>query len=119
MRLNQLVHPAVREVWQSWRDRRRAADESAAVAIPLLFEVGAHTGWDAVVCVAATREIVMERLERRGLSREESARRVAAQLPVAEKAQRSDFVINNNGTLKELEQAALATWQQILAGQAA
>lgn len=112
-RLNGLVHPAVRAVWQAWVAGRHAAGEPAVVAIPLLFEVGAEAGWDAVVCVSATRSTMLARLARRGLSRREAERRIAAQLPVGEKTRRSDYVIENNGTLEELEQAAWAVWRKI------
>ena len=114
--LNRLVHPAVRQRWQAWREERQRAGEHAVVVIPLLFEAGADQGWDAVVCVSATRPKMMERLARRGLTGDAAAQRIAAQLPVAEKAKRSDVVIENNGTLDDLEQAATATWQEILAG---
>ncbi len=103
--LNGLVHPAVMEAADEWAAHCRAADEDAAVLVPLLFETGWTTGWDAVVCIAANEETVFQRLEKRGLSREEARRRIAAQMPLKEKTARADFVIENNGTLEELSNA--------------
>ena len=42
----------------------------------------------------------------RGYSREEAEARLAAQLPVAEKAAKSHYVIDNNGTAEELRSKA-------------
>lgn len=102
--LNRLVHPAVIDSADEWIQACRDAGEDCAVLIPLLFETGWTDGWSAVVCIAAEQEKVFRRLERRGLSREEAALRIEAQMPLDEKAARSDFVIENNGTLEELRQ---------------
>src|SRR3546814_8188183 len=43
----------------------------------------------------------LERLQAKGLSREDAARRIAAQLPAEEKRRLADFVIDCSGTLAE------------------
>jgi dephospho-CoA kinase len=96
--LNRLVHPAVIAEAKDWIEACREAQEDAAVLVPLLFEVGWTDGWDAVICVTAPEEQVFQRLEKRGLSRAEAMGRIAAQLPQAEKANRADFIIKNDGT---------------------
>jgi dephospho-CoA kinase len=100
--LNRLVHPAVIQAAREWMAECRAAQEDAAVLVPLLFEAGWTDGWDAVICVTAPEEQIFQRLEKRGLSNEEARKRMAAQMPLAEKAARSDFVIENGGTLEAL-----------------
>jgi dephospho-CoA kinase len=100
--LNRLVHPAVIKAAQEWIEECRASQEDAAVLVPLLFEAGWTDGWDAVICVTAPEEQVFQRLEKRGLSKDEAQKRIAAQMPLAEKAARSDFVIENSGTLESL-----------------
>lgn len=102
-RLNRLVHPAVIEAGSEWVQDCRSAGADCAVLVPLLFEAGWTTGWDAVLCITANEQIVFQRLEKRGLNRDEACRRIAAQLPQQEKAARSDFYIENNGTRDELE----------------
>jgi dephospho-CoA kinase len=113
-RLNAIVHPAVRTHWGSWLAERRTRGEPGVVVIPLLFEVGATEGWTAVVCVTAREEIVLARLRRRGLSPEQSRLRIAAQMPVAEKAARADIVIENNGTRRELRARVLTMWRTVI-----
>lgn len=100
--LNRLVHSAVMEEAKRWIEKRRAAQEDAAVLVPLLFESHWIEDWDAVLCIIAPEEQILKRLEQRGLSTQEARQRMAAQMPLAEKAARSDGVIENNVTLEIL-----------------
>ena len=111
--LNRIVHPVVEEEWINWMKVRRGLLEPAVVSIPLLFEAGAAVGWGAIVCISAPENLVIERLLKRGLSKEAAVRRIKAQLPLEEKRRRSDYVINNDQTLNILEMRAMNTWQKI------
>jgi dephospho-CoA kinase len=103
-KLNRLVHPAVIDSAAKWIKKCQSANMDCAVLVPLLFEAGWTGDWSAVVCITADQEIVYQRLEARGLDRNAANRRIAAQMPLKEKTIRSDFVIENNGTLEELKQ---------------
>ena len=104
--LNGLVHPAVREALAGWIDQMRTEGKPSAVLIPLLFESGMQKlDWDAVVCVSSRAEDIFQRLEKRGLSREEAEQRVCSQMPLEEKENLADHVVPNDGTLEELERA--------------
>lgn len=111
--LNRLVHPAVIEAANKWIAARRMAGEPAAVLVPLLFEAGWTQGWDAVICVTADEDVAFQRLEKRGLSEEDARKRIAAQMPLAEKAVKADFVIRNNKTLDALHEEALRVLERI------
>ena len=75
--------------------------------IPLLFETHWDAEYDIICTVASTRDIQLSRMvQQRGYSREEAEARLAAQLPVDEKAAKSQYVINNNGTKEELKAKA-------------
>ena len=81
--------------------------------IPLLFEAHWEKNFDIICCVASSRETQIERMiATRGMSRAEAEARLAAQLPVAEKARRSHYVIRNDGTADELRAEAqkLVAW---------
>lgn len=101
--LNRLVHPAVIATANEWVAVCREAQEDAAVLVPLLFEAGWTEGWDAVICVIAPEDQVFQRLEKRGISQDEARTRIAAQMPLAEKAARAGFVIQNGDTLESLQ----------------
>ena len=75
--------------------------------IPLLFEARWEENFDIICCVASTRERQIERMvTTRAMTRAEAEARLAAQLPVEEKARRSHYVIRNDGTAEELRTEA-------------
>lgn len=112
--LNTLVHPAVRECWRQWTAARFEEGRDAAVIIPLLYEVGETAGWDAVICVAASEALVRARLRERGMSEQQMTERIGAQMPLDEKCRRADYVIWNNGSLKELKESISAVYREII-----
>ena len=93
-RLEEILHPRIRELWRAkvggWRSDGR---KLAVVVIPLLFETGAETEVDAVICVACTAATQHERLAARGWAPAEIEQRNAAQWPVAEKIARAHHVV--------------------------
>ena len=81
--------------------------------IPLLFEVQWDAEYDIICCVRSTRAVQIARMvETRGYTREEAEARLAAQLPVEEKAAKSHYVIDNDGTTAALRVRVgeFATW---------
>lgn len=110
--LNRIVHPAVqRERERLERAAREAGDCVVVHVIPLLFEVLDPASFDAVVLVDAPPDARRRRLTaHRHLSSDEADRLIAAQMPSDTKRERADVVIDNIGTLDELEAAARTTW---------
>ncbi len=102
--LNRLVHPVLIEAAEQWKKEQHA---DAAILVPLLFEVDWIEGWDGIVCVSADEKKVFQRLEKRGLSEDEARKRIAAQMPLSEKENQSDFIIRNNKTLHALRDETL------------
>jgi dephospho-CoA kinase len=103
-RLNAITHPIVRRLSQ---ERFQALDEQgvtlAGYDVPLLFEVGLDAVLRPVVVVTAREATQLERiLARDGISEEAARERLAAQLPLAEKQKRADYVLYNNGSLAAL-----------------
>ncbi len=75
--------------------------------IPLLFEARWEGNFDIICCVASERSRQIERMTAtRGYTREEAEARLAAQMPVEEKAAKSHYVIRNDGSPEQLKQAA-------------
>ena len=72
--------------------------------IPLLFEARWEENFDIICCVRSARATQVTRMmETRGYTREEAEARLAAQMPVEEKAAKSHYVIENNGSPEELK----------------
>jgi len=81
--------------------------------IPLLFEAHWEKNFDIICCVVSSREKQIERMmTTRGMTLTEAEARLAAQMPVEEKARRSQYVIRNDGTAEELRAEAqkLVDW---------
>ncbi|MBA2670048.1 MAG: dephospho-CoA kinase [Gemmatimonadetes bacterium] len=114
--LEAIVHPAVARLRDDEHRAAEAAGESVVVSdIPLLFEVGMEKDFDSIVLVDAPEATRRDRLMRdRGLSREAADRVMATQMPASEKQSRANHVINNSGTLDDLEIAARDVWARLV-----
>ena len=104
-RANGVLHPLVREQFRKWV--AAPGQRPKAAVIPLLFEVGWEVDWEVVICLVSCEATQVERLKRvRGLSEEQARRRIAAQMPVAEKAARSHLVVHNEADAEALAREA-------------
>jgi dephospho-CoA kinase len=102
-RLEALLHPRIRELWQAEAKLWQAdGANQGVVVIPLLFETGAETELDATMCVACSAATQQTRLRERGWSDEEIAARNRAQWPVEKKMARATFVLWNEAGLDVL-----------------
>ncbi|NOX62116.1 MAG: dephospho-CoA kinase [Chloroflexi bacterium] len=110
--LERIVHPAV---YAAILDEIERADADIVVieAIKLL-ESGMTLGLcDQVWVVTAPVETQIQRLmQDRNMSREEAERRMAMQSPQTFKVSQADVVIDNSGTLDELEAQVEAAWRK-------
>lgn len=109
--LNAIVHPAVIAHENEWMDEIGARDPNgiAIVEAALILEAGTAGRFDHLIVVTCHPEQRIQRLARRlGISedsaRAEVARRMAAQMPDAEKVKAADFVIDNSGSLESTAQ---------------
>lgn len=94
--LEELVHPMVRRVFTNWLEDAR--DNVIYIgSIPLLYECGWDGDWPYVICIGASPEVQIDRMVKyRGMSEKDAQMRLAAQLPVLDKMNRSDYVVWNN-----------------------
>lgn len=99
--LEALLHPRVREAWTLAIAEDPGADW--VVEIPLLFEKKLETSFDLVVCLSSSLNNQLSRLRLRGLSEVDAMARISSQAPLAEKIEKSDIVLTNNGSLEFLQ----------------
>ena len=114
--LDAIVHPAVDRLRVAAIETARRRGETLVICdIPLLFEAGLEHKVDIVVLVDAPVELRRARLiNDRTLPPEEADAMIAAQLPSAEKRARADHIIDNDGTLEQLDERVAALWQSLL-----
>lgn len=108
--LESVLHPRVRLECRRFVAAQRGKHRWAAVLVPLLFEAGLDGEYDEIWTVIANDEVVRARLKKRdGLTDEEVNLRLAAQFPQAEKARRSTRVLDNSGTVQDMQTIVKAT----------
>lgn len=115
LRLNEIVHPAVRRMWdeelQNIRNDKRTTE--AVCVIPLLYEVRAEKEFDCVVTVACSEPTQIARLAAKGLNEQQARARIRAQWPIQKKMDRADYVIWNDGALEQTLRQADIIWATI------
>lgn len=111
--LEAIVHPIV---------RRLAADALASLpedaiaiyTVPLLVEASVDLPFDFVVTVEAPLDKQIERMvKNRGMTHASASARIKAQASSAERANRSDAILNSNQSLGRLIDDAEALWNEI------
>jgi len=115
--LEAILHPEIARLRAEEEARAGAAGADVVVnVVPLLFEVNLADAMDVVVLVDAPVSVRADRLvQHRGLSPDEARAMIEAQMPAAGKRERADLIIDNDGTLDELERKAKEAWQTLKA----
>jgi dephospho-CoA kinase len=115
-KLNAIVHPLV-------RDYMRAVEQSAVETVggdaiivhdvPLLAEGGRGNEFDQVIVIDVPPELQVERLAARGMPEPQARARMAAQATRAERLAVADIVIDNSGTLADLDRRVAEVWSTL------
>jgi len=115
-RLEAIVHPEVRRRADEIERAALAADPDAVVVhdIPLLVEARGTDGFDAVVVVDVPAEEQVRRLVSvRGMSEHDARARVAAQASRGQRLAVATEVVDNTGTLNDLDERITALWDAL------
>jgi dephospho-CoA kinase len=110
--LNAIVHPEVERLrLRLLEQARKRGDRLVICDIPLLFERHMTDRFQRIILVDAHRAVRLERLVNdRGLTETEAMEMIAAQMPAELKRARADYVIDNDGTLTQLERRVQDVW---------
>lgn len=123
-RLGKIVHaPVIAEMMRRAKAAVEAGDDLVVLDIPLLFEgrksgrgSGAIMDFDATLCVWVSRDVQIERtMARDDCDRGEAERRIAAQLPIDEKRDLADHVIDNSGSEAETRKQVESLYETLTA----
>ena len=102
---SQIQNQIIREELAGRRDLLAETEDIFFMDLPLLFELQYEDWFDQIWLVDVTEKTQLSRLmARNGLSQEEAAKRIAAQLSLQEKRKRADVLIDNNGSIEETQQ---------------
>jgi dephospho-CoA kinase len=115
-RLNAIVHPRVRD-WMAVRTAE-AVESGAQVVVqdvPLLFESGIQGLYSTVLLVYVPEAIQLERLVTgRGIDEDRARAMLAAQMPIEEKRNLADRVIDNSGSREATLDQVRRIWEDLV-----
>ena len=115
-RLEAITHPRIRALARERIVELSRDDGFVIYDAPLLFEAKIHHWLRPVILVACARTVQEQRLRQRdGLDDDAIERHLKAQMPLADKRRLSDFVVENDGTLADLENAVATVWEDVVA----
>jgi dephospho-CoA kinase len=108
--LEAIVHPSVQQSTNRWFETLDPAAHVYAIAdIPLLYEVGRDRDFAKVIVAACDPDTQVARvIARDALTEAEARQRLAAQMPIADKVSRADFVIDTEGSFDDTERQVRA-----------
>ncbi len=108
--LENILHPRVFKKIDEIIDRIPSSGEPKIVVIeaPVIFERGYQNRFDLIVTVFTSEDTAIERLEKKGITKQEAIKRIKSQFPIEMKKSKSDFIIDNSGsienTMKQVEE---------------
>jgi dephospho-CoA kinase len=112
--LNKIVHPAVGVEIARRLAEEAGTDHLVVLDVPLLVESG-RSDMAGLVVVDVDPEVAVRRLvEQRGMREDDVRARMARQASREERLAKADVVIDNSGTLAELEAVVAEAWPRLL-----
>jgi dephospho-CoA kinase len=113
--LERVIHPEVRRRIADGVAGAAGTDRVVVVDSPLLIETGDHEGFPLVVVVSASTSTQIARLVARGMGEEDARARLASQMPLEDKAEVADVLLDNEGTEAELRAQVERLWADLSA----
>jgi len=114
--LEAIVHPEVARRFGERVDPLRATDRVVVYVTPLLVELGLAPAFDVVVVVTASPHLRISRVASdRGLSPDDVRDRMAAQATDEQRMEVADVLVDNDGSLAELEPQVDRLWGDLVA----
>lgn len=111
-----IVHPLVRQAENEFlTESRRTKHKLVVIDSPLLIETGHHKDMDATILIDATPETQRSRaMLRPGMTEEKFNMIKSKQMSSSERRQHSNYIIENNGTLADLEIQILRIFKELV-----
>ena len=114
--LESIVHPEVARRFTELVESHRGTADVVVYVTPLLVELGLAPAFDVVVVVTASPHLRVSRVASdRGLSPEDVRGRMATQASDEQRAEVANVLIDNDGTLAELERQVDRLWADLAA----
>jgi len=114
--LEAIVHPEVARRFGEMVESLRTSDRVVVYVTPLLVELGLAPAFDVVVVVTASTHLRISRVASdRGLSPDDVRERMAAQATDEQRMEVADVLVDNDGSLADLEPQVDRLWGDLVA----
>jgi dephospho-CoA kinase len=116
-KLNAITHPLIHQYIQAAEEaavKQGGPDTVIVHDIPLLAEGQRAAGFDVVVVVDVPAELQVSRLAARGMPEDQARARMAAQATREQRLAIADIVIDNSGTLEDLDRRVAEVWADLV-----
>jgi len=117
-KLEQITHPRIFDLFAYRAENLLKANSDKkilAAVVPLLFEKSLQFMFHRIVLVYTPAKMQLERLiQRDGISKKDAAKILSSQLPIDEKLDYSDFVINNEGAPGTAQKEVDTLWRILI-----
>lgn len=106
-----VLHPGI--IRRIKEEVERSENPVIVIDAPLLIEAGLHDYVDIVVVVTAQGATQIERARGRGISKEEARRIIDSQMPLLEKTEYADHIIENDTDMETMKEGVEKIWQKM------
>ena len=111
--LERAIHPLVRQEIGRWLDALGPVPV-AVVEAALLVETGSYRAYDVLMIAYCSRAQQVERALARGIAEERARALLKAQLPLDKKSEVADVIVDNSGSLDDLDVEINRAWTEVL-----
>ena len=117
-KLNKLIHPIIHNLVE---EKIKLLSHQGVKVVVLEAAILIEANWqdltDEIWLAKSNQEVVIERVQlRNNFTREEIIKRIQSQMSNDEREKHSDIVIDNNGTIEQLEEKVKTLWQSRVNG---
>ncbi len=114
--LENIIHPKVFEKIDEIIKNIPDKGEPKIVVIeaPIIFERGYQNRFDIIITVYTSEEKAIERLQKKGFSKDEAIKRLKSQFPIEMKKSKSDYIIDNSGSIEETKSQVKEIFQKLI-----
>lgn len=113
--LENILHPRVFKKIDEIISKIPSSGEPKIIVIeaPVIFERGYQNRFDVIVTVFTSESTAIERLEKKGIKREDTLKRMKSQFSIEMKKAKSDFIIDNSGSIENTEKQVEEIFQKL------